>query len=179
MAPLSRGKGGSRGTATRGRGGSRGRGRGRGGFAARGGNKPTFQSTRVEEHVEDDAVRSEESEDLDQEEPVDEASEDISSGDEDSKNSMVKPYNALLKSLNANVQRGQPQRKRRRVDGNADKHMATADKNGSEGEQLPQGDVDEVKEPEEGGILGAEGTDATEGWDDDEEGKCAWCFMSV
>ena len=179
MAPLSRGRGGSRGVGIRGRGGSRGRGRGRGGFAPRGGNKPTFQPTRVEEHVEDGSDGSGKSEEEDQEEPVDEASEDISSDDEDRTNSVVKPYNALLQSLNANVQRGQPQRKRQKVDTNASEDKATAVLDDGKAKHIAQGDMDNVEEPEEGGNLGMEGTDVAEDVDDDDEGKCTWSSVSV
>ncbi|KAA6407854.1 MAG: U3 small nucleolar RNA-associated 25 [Lasallia pustulata] len=169
MAPLSRGRDGLRGATTRGRGGRRGRGRGRGGFAARGGNKPAFQSTRIEEHIKDDSDGSRESEEADQEEAVDEAPEDVSSDDENHSKSAVKPYNALLQSLNANVQRGQPQRKKLRVDSNTNGKLATVVSNGSRTEHVAPGDLDEVQEPEEGGNFGLEGIDAAEGVDDDDE----------
>ena len=178
MAPLSRGRGGLRGATTRGRGGSRGRGRGRGGFPARGGNRSAFQPTRIEEHIKDDSDGPGETKEADQEEAVDEVSEDVSSDDEDHSKSAVKPYNALLQSLNANVQRGQLQRKKRRVDSDTNGNLATVVSNGSKTEHVAPGDVDEVQEPEEGGNLGLEGIDAGEGVDDDES-KVPMCSVSV
>lgn len=169
-------RGGSQGAAARGRGGSRGRGRGRGGFAVRGGNKPTFESTRVEEHVEHGSHGSEKSEEDDQDEPVHKTSEDISSDDEDRTTSFAKPYNILLQSLNTNVQRGQPQRKKRKIDGNANEYMASVVTDDSVTEPQAHGDLDEVEEPEEGSDLGSEGPLVAEDVEDDDDGTCACCF---
>ena len=179
MAPLSQGRGRSRGTATRGRSGVRGRGRGRGGFAARGGNKSTFNPTRVEEHVEDSSDRSEESEKTEQEEAVDVISDEVSSDEEDRIKSAVKPYNALLQSLNANIQRGQPQRKKQKVNDGTGGNVTTTFSDGNTVQDAVDGDVDEVEEPEEGGNLGVDGLDTAEDVDDDDGGKRARRSMSI
>ena len=122
MAPLSRGSRGTRGGssfASRGATRSRGsvQGRGRGNSIAKNNARTVFHPTRVEEHVEEDASLSDGSQDsnLDKQESSNASriSSDESSEDE---GPAVNSYSTLLQSLSANIQRGPPQRKKRRID---------------------------------------------------------------
>lgn len=116
MPPFANGRS-SRGV-SRGRGSTRGRGgiTGRGGLPVKGGDKSVFYSTRVEEQVGSDAGTSESSRDFDHDgadAAIDERSSD--SEDEQANRAAVKSHNSLLEALNANVQRGPPQRKKRKT----------------------------------------------------------------
>jgi len=126
MAPSFRGRGATRGQSRGGnrgalRGRERGRGSGRGDYGARaGGNRSIFYSTRVEEQPaeisEEDGKRSSQ----DDQKSIQELPESLSeSDDEDVQKNTVQPYNALLLSLNAKVEQGEPQRKKRRTDSTA------------------------------------------------------------
>ena len=133
-----------------GRGGSnrafRGRGRGRGsnGHAARAGRKNVFYSTRVEEQIgdvpEDDVEGS-----IDGSEDHSVASDHLNdSDDEDVAKYIVKPYNALLQSLNTDS--GEPVRKKRKVEKTEDSLKA----------EIPENELDRVEEPEEVEELGVD-----------------------
>lgn len=103
---------------SRGRGSTRGRkGRqSRGGLPIKGGKKSVFYSTRVEEEVGSDAGTTESSRDFDHDRAdaaIDELSSD--SDDEQANRAAIKVHSSLLEALNANVQRGPPQRKKRRI----------------------------------------------------------------
>lgn len=120
MSSFARGRpsrGGARGRgAIRGAIGGRGRGRGQGSSAPRNGAKSTFYSTRVEEEPgsdDDEQVAEQISERKDGEG----VSEELSSASDDEGDVLpaVQPYNSLLHSLNANIQRRPPQRKKRRI----------------------------------------------------------------
>lgn len=122
MAPLSRGKRGSRGGssfASRGAPRSRGsvHGRGRGNSTAKNSSRNVFHPTRVEEHVEEDANLSDGSQKSSLIKQDSSSASRISS-DENSEDERptVNSYSTLLQSLSANVQRGPPQRKKRRID---------------------------------------------------------------
>lgn len=145
MAPFERGRAPRGGHRPRGTGGAKsrgsGQGKGRGALRSRGGaKKSTFISTRVEEPLEIGSDVSAEIAGADEED--DEAlADDLSShgeGEEIEK-ATVKPYTALLQSLNASIQRGQPQKKRRKVENDT---MAGKDDRGG-------GDNDFVDEAED------------------------------
>ena len=120
MAPLNRSGRGAREKyrgGTRGAPRGRGRARGRGDSARAGGIGNTFYSTRVEEHSSDliggeSANISGSDLEVTQESP-ESASE---SEDEGIPVISVRPYHALLSSLNADPEQSEPQRKKRRVD---------------------------------------------------------------
>lgn len=123
MAPLFRGGRGARGSSRGGvrgapRGRERPRGRDRGGYGARaGGNRSTFYSTRVEEQPGRISEEGDEESSQNDRESVEESSESLGdSDDEDLSKNTVVPYNALLQSLNANVEQGEPKRKKRKTD---------------------------------------------------------------
>lgn len=98
---------------------SRGRGRSRvrNDHGTRPGRKSTFYSTRVEEQPEKAASNDGENANLEESGHSQESS-DSSSNDEDEYllHNTVKPYNALLQSLNTGVQGGEPQPKKRKVE---------------------------------------------------------------
>ena len=153
MAPFARGRGFSRGSqGFHARGGSRGRGSGN--VRAHGNRKATFISSRVEEPVEHEPDMNDESQGLKVGEN-ESAAEDLSSeSDQDiAASTNVKPYNMLLQSLNANIQRGQPERKKRKIE-----NTGALENN----EDLDQ-NLDLVEEPEE-----AEFADLSDAEDDDE-----------
>ena len=126
MASFTRSRGSSRGAhnprtrgGNRGRGG--GRGRGRGNAKAYGISKPTFISSRVEEPVK--TISNEGQEGLESEEEKYESIADGLESESDQEivaNTNVKPYSVLLQSLNANIQQGQPQKKKRKVEDTED-----------------------------------------------------------
>ena len=131
MAPYTHGRGSLRG-------GHKflGRGRGRGNFRARGSSKPTFTSSRVEESPENDSDRNNENLESEGKEHGPTADDLSNDGDEENlANATVKPYSALLQSLNANTQGGQPQRKKRKIE--------------NKEEPKKEADLDLVEEPEE------------------------------
>lgn len=99
----------------RSRGSTRGKGRGRGNIHSRNVEKTLFHTTRVEEQEGSDAGATRTS--TGSERTGDESVEEPSSGSEDDKGTVpvAKPHNTLLQSLNANIQRGPPQRKKRRL----------------------------------------------------------------
>ena len=122
MAPVSRGNRGSHGGssfASRGATRSRGslQGRGRGTSTAKNSARAVFHPTRVEEQVEEDANLSDGSQILSLNKQDSSSASRISS-DESSEDEgpTVNSYSTLLQSLSANIQRGPPQRKRRRID---------------------------------------------------------------
>lgn len=129
MASFNQPKGRIRGNSERTRGnGNRPLGRGKGGRGGRGGQggrlgrhgrrrgdkKTSFNSTRVDEEHRSDSDQSEEASDGDAE--LEFGSDGLSSDEEDgtAATSAIKPYSALLQSLNNSIQRGEPQRKKRR-----------------------------------------------------------------
>ena len=141
------------------RGGIRGsiRGRGRGKRKPEQGSKiakkSTFQSTRIE----DQAVYVSEDDKpgfgVESGEYVEEASESLSDSEDDLHNITIHPYNSLLQSLLPNVQRGAPQRKRRKLD--------PADALEAEYKAV-DANLDEVEEPEEMEDLGIDDYDIDE-----------------
>ncbi len=143
MAPSARGRGSLRGVQN-----SRFRGRGRGGGRAgarvnsegHGNKKSIFVSSRVEEPVDNDSDEITERPELEDQEDGSSASI-MSSDSEDvtGANTRTKPYSVLLQSLNTNVQRGQPQRKKIKVE----------DKEELKEEDHLGPDLDLVEEPEE------------------------------
>ena len=178
MAPFRRGTSavgngrprGSHTTGTRGSGTEgRRRGRSRGAFAFNRGHKSTFHSTRVEEpNLDGDEESQISSEDLD-----DVVRNDLSGASSEEDNidvSTVKPYNALLQSLNANVQRGQPSRKKRKLTSSEATEAPHADisshANIQDREDLQ--DVDLVEEPEDAGQLSS-GNESVFGDDNDDK----------
>ena len=180
MAPFARGQRGSRGgslVSSRGARGGRGsvRARGKGSFRAKNGNRSTFHSTRVEEQVnENNEVSDEDKASIQNDRESSNASH--FSSDEDSENEQppASSYSTLLQSLNANVQRGPPQRKKRRIE--------------SEIRREPQILEDPRKDPEEQD--GFEATDVDGGEDqldlDDiaalneiEDGMCSYLFQTM
>ena len=110
---------------TRGRGTNtlRGRGTGRGRGRARGGSKGNsssiishrdrFQSTRIESSSESDGSSEARSE---VKKPMPEHISDADSSDDEIESNRVKPYNALLQSLNQTYHARQPPRKKRRTE---------------------------------------------------------------
>ena len=133
MAPLSRGTRGSRGGSSfASRGASRNRGsvqgRGRGNSTAKNSARTVFHPTRVEEHVEEDASLSDGSQisnfDKQHSSSASRISSDESSEDE---GPTVNSYSTLLQSLNANIQRGPPPRKKQRIDIEDRKELSDSD----------------------------------------------------
>lgn len=94
----------------------RDRGRRRGDHGARAGNKNTFFSTRVEGQQESISGDGEEGFVLEDRESIHGASESSSDSDDDAQTDTVLPYNTLLQALNANIQRDEPQRKKRKTE---------------------------------------------------------------
>lgn len=133
----------------------RGRGRGGGGQAGRAKSKNAFYSTRVEEKVEDGPEIDVESS-ADWSEGLTAVSVSSShSDDEDIPKETVKPYSALLQSLNTD--RGEPLPKKRRVETTEDS---------SEPETLKE-DIDQVEELEEVEDLGIDDAEDAEDLHDD------------
>lgn len=147
-------------TLSRRKGGRGGRdGRGGPGARLRSSKKASFNSTRVEDTNESNQY--EEASEPDAE--LDPGSNDLSSDEDnaDTAVSAIKPYSALLRSLNDTTQFGEPQRKKRKksvpeVFGRID----TVE------------DVDLVIEPEEAEAI--EIGEFTEDDGDDEAEKCLW-----
>ncbi|MCJ1451220.1 rRNA-binding ribosome biosynthesis protein utp25 [Mycoblastus sanguinarius] len=97
--------------------GGKGRGRGRAGAGARAGNRSTFYSTRVEEDPTDfsrDGGKELVSDSTESDQEPSATSSD--SDDPDGAKDVVKPYNALLQTLNANIRHGEPEKKKRRFE---------------------------------------------------------------
>ena len=167
MAPVTRGKSRGRGGSDSGsrghfRGSSRGRGRGsaRGAKGARGGatKKNPFYSTRVEEQPGENEDAHEDSE-RDEDQFIEASDVSSDSGDDDAAARGVKSYNLLLQSLSANIQRGESQRKRRKVEI-------------PEAVLVPEAaadDVDEVEEAEEIEDLGEDHEEGDNEVDENED----------
>ena len=151
MAPLSRGPKARYGAGPRGRGSAR-RGRGGGGKNLQSREKSAFSSTRIDEP---DVTSSNESEDLAvQGQGQSETGSDDVSSEEDasSSNVLIKPYNALLQSLNGNTSgTQQPLRKKRRISQGVrqenDQKIFQSSRRGSDADE----DVDLIEEVEEVG----------------------------
>lgn len=179
MAPFTRGTKGR--GASSGRSGplSRGRGRGRGNanFRANRGQKSTFYSTRVEEPVQDASENDEVSidEELDQDSTKSRSSEDE---EESVAIPAIKPYNALLQSLTANVPNKEPPRKKRRLSVNRESGdpLAKSGVSVAVQELKTDPDIDHVEEQEEGSTLPTE--DLDEGDAADEPDGCMF-FVCV
>lgn len=141
-------------------------GRGGPGGRLRSSKKASFNSTRIEEKNENESNQSEEASETDAE--LEPGSDDLSS-DEDNANtavSAIKPYGALLQSLNDTTQRGQPQRKKQKksvseVFGNIDAVE----------------DVDLVIEPEEAEAIEIGEFTEDDGDDEAEKGLLLPCFL--
>lgn len=137
-------------------------GRGRHGERAgrtKGSKKASFSSTRIDENNRSDPYQSVEALETDAE--LEWGSDGLSSDEEDATAaaSAIKPYSALLQSLNDTTERGQPQRKRRKkneseISGNIDSVE----------------DVDLVIEPEEADDLGIGELPEDDGDDEAEKG---------
>lgn len=122
MASFARGQRGSRAgslVASRAARAGRGSGRARGkdSFTTNNRHRSTFHSTRIEEQVEKNAELSHENKASIQDDHDSRSASHFSS-DEDSEDEQptANSYNKLLQSLHGNVQRGPPQRKKRRIE---------------------------------------------------------------
>lgn len=162
MAPSFGNRSKSRGGSERqGRGGNRGalrgRGRGRGsdGHAARAGRKNAFNSTRVEELIEDVPEHDVDSS-ADGSEGIGAVSETLSDSDEeDVPKDIVKPYSALLQSLNSD--NGEPLRKKRKVE-RTEVSLEV---------ETPENELDRVEEPEDAEDLGVDDAEEADDLEDD------------
>lgn len=132
---------------------------GRGG-RTRGGLKPSFTSSRVDDQTEDQEQRFDETSKLDDQSNLD--SDGVSSDDDDEEAAVmaVKPYSVLLQSLNETSQRGQPSRKKPK------KKVFEVVEIIETGEK----DVDLVLEPEEVEKFGVEELIDEDGDDEIDEG---------
>ena len=151
-----------RGNDRRGRGGhngvlqNRGSGKGSGGHAVRAERKNAFYSTRVEEQNEGEPANEVESS-VDGSERISAVS-DVSSNsddDDDVPTEVIKPYSALLQSLNTD--RGEPRPKKRRVE-TVEVILEP---------EVPEDDVDHVEELEDVEDFGVDGAEATDDLHDD------------
>lgn len=80
------------------------------------GGRPSFHSTRVEEKAPRDAGSSQDNNLSDPSNSMKDVEEVLGgSEDDDAITSTARSYNYLLQSLNTNIQRGLPQRKRRKT----------------------------------------------------------------
>ena len=139
-----------------------------------------FNSTRVESPTREIS----DVEDRDPEESesnVEEASSDVSSGEEEEVKPAVKPYNSLLQALNAGTQRDQPPRKKRKVEiltvlNDAKEEIGNAI---SSTNKQSDRDIDIVEELEEGGNLVSEDVQDVDELDDEENGKIATLQLNV
>ncbi|KZF25562.1 DUF1253-domain-containing protein [Xylona heveae TC161] len=166
---------GPRGGRGRGRGGGRGRGRGapRGRGRGRGGRQLTFHTSRVEEKLESDSEGPEEYEEepSESEEEQEELLSEDSSDDEEADKNAIRPYNALIQSLNANKPK-KPENKKRKAEETdgltaepAESKKAKPDEEPSDDEEA---DVDQVDEPEEAGDEASIAEEAAEIDDEDD-----------
>ena len=160
MAPFARGRGSVRGT-QRFQPRGRGRGRGRGNVRVDGKSRSTFISTRVEGPLRNDSDGTNKSSEAESEPHGSVSEESLSeSEDEIGVSAGAKPYGLLLQSLNCNSQRGQPQRKKRKVEDNEDLKE----------DELEQ-DLDLVEEPEEVDLSEFAYAEDADDLEDAEDGK--------
>ena len=132
------------------------------GGRTRGGLKPSFTSSRVDDQTQDDPEQHfDETSNLDDEPALD--SDGVSTDDDDEEAAVlaVKPYSVLLQSLNETSQREQPSRKKlKKKDFEVVENIETGEK-----------DVDLVLEPEEVENFGFEELIDEDGDDEIDEGK--------
>ena len=129
------------------------------------GNKSTFHSTRVEEIVEEN-TGDQSSEASDEDAGGNDTLLEVSSDDGESADlSAVKPYNVLLESLKANVQRGEPARKRQKMldESTTEQPMEMVRNELNEESLHTTEDIDLVLEAEDEHHLSAEDTPDSEG----------------
>lgn len=156
MAPTSRSRGKPRRGGARELGkGTRGSGQGRGRATQRTNlrHKNAFKSTRIDDEPADSSeINDVESDSLDEKK-----SEEDLGASSDSDGSIqaetIPPYNSLLQSLTTNIQRGAPQRKKRKLD--------SADET-QEAHSMSEFKFDEVEEPEEVEAIGTDDSDVEE-----------------
>lgn len=135
----------------------RGRGGGRGSFAPNGKNRSTFYTTRIEEEVKSGAENPEESQKLENSEDEQVLEDSSSTSDDDAVISpAARSYNSLLQSLNSNIQRGPPQRKKRKIE-----YKELQEENDEEDGQLDVADDDDT--------VGTENEDGESDSEDDED----------
>ncbi len=127
------------------------RGKGRGDYGTK---KDTFYSTRVEEEPNNASGGNEEESELGDDGSLLEASESSSDSDEDVQINAVQPYSALLQSLNANSERDESVRKKRKIE-----QTQTFKKRN---DLAIEGDLDRVVEPEDAETSGTDDIEVDE-----------------